>query len=120
MEFTWAHKIVNRFVEENDGYEVRYALVTPILNQDEVISLPGTQECADIHEYSKKFNSYIKCEVLSGRLYTQHEQINLFLSGMDSSFQPAISRVQQMLEHNTGDFPLPDAISMKHLPESIE
>lgn len=55
MEFTWARNIVARFVEENNGYRVLYAMVEPILTNDDVIEAPISSECNDLNEYATCF-----------------------------------------------------------------
>ena len=120
-EFTWARNIISRFSEDNDGYKVLYAMVKPILNKDTVITAPMSIECNDIHEYSKKFNSYIKCEQLAGRLYSPREQVTLFLNGLDKSFAYAISRVETLMDTGTtGESSLPDLLSPEQLPDTVD
>jgi hypothetical protein len=61
MEYTAIRNIINRFAEQNDGYEVLYAmleLVHPALQKDAVILPPKSCKCNDdIHLYYQKFVS---------------------------------------------------------------
>ena len=90
LEYTWTRNIINRFVKANDGNKVLYSMVKPILTKDVVIKAPAIADCTDIHEYAEKFESYIQCEVLAGRLYSPREQITLFNNGLDDSYSSEI------------------------------
>jgi hypothetical protein len=122
LDFTWARNVINRFVEDNDGYKVLYVFVEPLINQDVVSSAPGLSTCNDIHEYAKKLNSFIKCEALAGRWFKPKEKVNLFLKGMDvSSYRSSIIRVRQLLDGvNSTDMSIPDVLKPDRLPETIE
>jgi len=60
LEYTWAHNIISRGATANNGYKVLYCMVEPILNKDTVLEQPNSTECADVHEYARKFESYIQ------------------------------------------------------------
>lgn len=110
-------------MEDNDGYKVLYVFVKPLINQDIVSTAPTLSTCNDIHEYAKKFNSYIKCEALAGRWFKPKEKVNKFLNGMDiKSYHPSILRARGLLDGvsvNSTDMSIPDSLKPDRLPETI-
>ena len=122
LDFTWARNIIDRFIEDNDGYKVLYAFVAPILKKDMKLSAPVLSECSDIHEYSRKFNSYIKVESLAKRQYKPKETVNMFLEGMDlCNYQGSITRVRALLDGDSvTDVCIPEVLEPDQLPETLE
>ncbi len=77
LDYTWARKVINRFMEDNNGYKALYPFIEPLNTQGMDMSAPELSKCNDIHEYAKKLNSFIKCEALAGRWFKPKEKVNL-------------------------------------------
>jgi len=78
-EFNSARNIIKTYTEVNDGYKVLYTLIEPLLHRDIIQTPPLEEHWTDIHEYAPKVQSYLNCEAIAGRHYTQKEQVGLFL-----------------------------------------
>ena len=120
-DFVWARNIINRFSEANDEYKVLYAMVKPILNKEIMITAPSSLDCSSIHDYSQKFNSYINCEQLAGRLYNPREQVTKFLAGLDSSYAYAIERCEQLMDTGSQTTAtIPESLGPEQLPDTVD
>ena len=120
-EFTFARNIINRFAEVNDGYKVLYALIEPLLHRDVISNPPLEEHWSSIHEYAIKFQSYINCEAIAGRNYTQKEQANLFLNGLSSGYRPAVRRARLLLElQGPTAHTVPSVLKISALPATID
>jgi len=94
--------IIDRYVDTDDGYQVLYELLEdehPAMKQDPIQHPPTSTECQDdIQEYSARFTSYLVSEHLNGRMYRAHEQVVLFLKGLDNEFQQAIQYIETLMD----------------------
>jgi hypothetical protein len=121
LEFQWARNIVDRYVEINDGYKVLYSMVEPILTTDTVLSHPNSADCNTIHEYSKRLTSYIKCEAIAGQYYSEKEQVNLFLDGLDPIWENCVTRAKSLMENTKiNDKSVPEILQLEKIPDTME
>ena len=120
-ECTAACNILNRFAVLNDGYKVLYALIEPLLHHD-IISMPPLEEHWNgIHEYAIKVQSYLNCEAIAGRNYTQKEQAGLFLNGLSAQYRPAVRKARLLLDiHGHTNHAVPDVLKLSALPGTFE
>jgi len=121
LEFTSARTIINRFAQLNDGYQVLYAMIEPLLQTDALYTQPESQHFNDIYEYATKMDSYFLFEQRRGRIYNEREQVTMFIRGLDSRYNKAIKRVRQLLEGcKKTDTSVPEPLQLTALPTYIE
>jgi len=121
LEFSSARTIINRFAQINDGYQVLYAMVEPILETDALYSPPESRNFSDIYEYATKVDSYFLFEERKERKYNEREQVTIFIRGLDARYDKAIQRVRQLLDvGKKTDSTVPEPLKLTALPTSIE
>jgi len=123
-DYSDLRNIVNRHVLNTDGYRVLYEImerIHPALNPDAVFEPPQSKDYTNIHEYFTYFESFIMHEKFSGRTYKPREQLNKFLAGLDSTYQPAIKRIRQQMDNWSSTDPVvPEVLEFSGLPNQIE
>ena len=121
LDFTAVRNIINRFSKSNDGYAVLYSIMEPILHEDDIFEVPNMQDCADIHEYAQRLNSYFDFEELHKRYFTPHIKTNMFLNGLDSRYTKQVQRAQQLFDNRKiTDTSVPDILHIDRIPETID
>lgn len=121
LEMAHARNLINRFATENDGYKVMYALVEPILQQDTVPNPPSAADYNDVHEYATQVTAYFNYEAMAGRGNSNRAQTKVFLNGLDSRYQPAITRARHLLDNgNPADPTVPPNLKLSALPNTID
>lgn len=125
MEYTAIRYIINRYSELNNGYKVLYAMLElahPASHEDAVILPPKSEECQDdIHLCAQKFDAWLRYETYANRPNSPREQINLFIRRLSTTFTPAVSCIQRLLDNwNPFDNNTPELLKLNSLPNTIE
>jgi hypothetical protein len=125
LEHTSIRNIINRFAEQNDGYQVLYAmleLVHPALHQDAVVLPPNSLDCnEDVHLYAQKFDSWLRYEAYANRPYSSRETVNHFIRGLSQHFAPAVNRIRRLMDTwNPYDTNVPEPLRITTLPNMVD
>lgn len=116
--------IINRYSNTTDGYRVMYEIMQrqhPKLNPDITFDPPVSKDYANVHEYYNYVTAYFLHEKYSGRNYTQREQINQFLKGLDSTYKYAVKRIKSLMDTwDITDTRVPDNLQLENLPIKVD
>ncbi|MFN9980085.1 MAG: hypothetical protein ACK53Y_09240, partial [bacterium] len=86
-----------------------------------VLSHPNSADCNTIHEYSKRLTSYIKCEAIAGQYYSEQDQVNLFLDGLDPIWENCVTRAKSLMENTKiNDKSVPEILQLEKIPDTME
>jgi len=123
-EYTEVRNIIHRNATTSDGYVTVYEIleqIHPVLNQDAKLRQPTTLTCTDIHEYYRQYDSYLLHNRLMGVEFNTRRKVNLFIEGLDSTYDFAINRLQQhMMTWRRDDPNPPDALQIPALARTVE
>jgi len=123
-DYTDLRNIINRNALTTDGYRVLYdimARIHPRLDPDATFDAPTSKDYADIHEYYLYVTAYFMHEQYSGRIYKPRQKVNIFIKGLDPTYEVAISKVRSHMENwQVNDPIVPDNLQFDNLPNKIE
>jgi hypothetical protein len=124
ITYTKYRNITDRYAEENDGYAALYEILEdshPTMQRDPVFKAPHLHECSNnLQIYASRFKSYMTSEQLSNRQYTEKEQVQMFLRGLDDEYQPAVQYVNMLMAAWTGKDELNPLCRINALPKTLE
>jgi hypothetical protein len=124
FEYTEIRNIIHRNASTTDGYSTMYEImeqIHPALNQDAKLVQPQSINCTDIHDYYKQYDSYLLHNSLMGVEYTTRRKVNIFIEGLDSTYEPAIQRIRQhMMTWRKGETEPPDDLQIPVLAQTVE
>jgi hypothetical protein len=97
------------------------AQLHPLLNPDVPFPTPNSSNCANIHEYYSQVESYFLHSQLEHNYLTPRKKINIFLSGLDKSYAPAIRLIRQHIQSWPPEqHDPPRFLQLDGLPKKIE
>jgi hypothetical protein len=123
-EYTELRNILHRNATTSDGYVTLYDImeqIHPVLNQDAKLRQPTTTHSTDIHDYYRQYDSYLLHNRLMGVDFTTRRKVNLFIEGLDPTYQIAINRLKQhMMTWRQNDPTPPDDLQIPVLARTVE
>ncbi len=123
-EYTEIRNILHHNATTSDGYATLYKImeqIHPVLNQDAKLRQPSSATCTDIHKYFRQYDSYLLHNRLMGVDFTTRRKVNLFIEGLEPSYEVAINRLQQhMMTWKKDDPEPPDALKIPVLARTVE